>query len=180
VAESRPHADRVAKISIIPRGVAALGYTQQLPTEDRYLLKKAELLDRLDVLLGGRVAEELVFEDVSTGARDDLQRATDLARHMVTQYGMSEHLGLGTFEEPRSAVFLNVPVAQGAREYSERTAEAIDDEIAKLLADAHARVRDTLTTRRPELETLAKLLLEKEVVDRTALDRLLGAKAAAG
>ena len=179
VAESRPHADRVAKISIIPRGVAALGYTQQLPTEDRYLLKKAELLDRLDVLLGGRVAEELVFEDVSTGARDDLQRATDLARHMVTQYGMSEHLGLGTFEEPRSAVFLNVPVAPGPREYSERTAEAIDHEIAKLLADAHARVRDTLTTRRPELETLAKLLLETEVVDRTALDRLLGAKGAA-
>jgi len=180
VAESRPYADRVAKISIIPRGVAALGYTQQLPTEDRYLLKKAELLDRLDVLLGGRVAEELVFGDVSTGARDDLQRATDLARHMVTQYGMSEHLGLATFEEPRSALFLNVPVAQGPRAYSERTAEAIDDEIAKLLTDAHARVRDTLTTRRPELETLAKLLLETEVVDRTALDRLLGAKGAAG
>jgi cell division protease FtsH len=174
VAESRPHADRVGKISVIPRGVAALGYTQQTPTEDRYLLKKAELLDRLDVLLGGRVAEELVFGDISTGARDDLQRATDLARHMITQYGMSEHLGLGTFEEPRTSPFLNIPMAQGPREYSERTAQAIDEEIAKLLADAHQRVTATLTERRPALDALAKLLLEKEVVDRTTLDRLLG------
>ena len=97
VAESRAHADKVAKISIIPRGVAALGYTQQQPAEDRYLMTRTELLDRLDVLLGGRVAEEIVFGDVSTGAHDDLQRATDLVRHMVTQYGMSDVLGLDTF-----------------------------------------------------------------------------------
>src|SRR5207245_3027925 len=96
VAESREHADRVAKISVIPRGVAALGYTQQQPTEDRYLMTRAELLDRLDVLLGGRVAEEIVFGDVSTGAQDDLQRATDMARHMVARYGMSDALGLAT------------------------------------------------------------------------------------
>src|SRR5207237_10937228 len=100
VAESRPHTDRVAKVSIIPRGVAALGYTQQLPVEDRYLMTRAELADRLDVLLGGRVAEALIFSDVSTGARDDLRRATDLARHMITQYGMRETLGLATFEQP--------------------------------------------------------------------------------
>ncbi|MFZ5862339.1 MAG: ATP-dependent zinc metalloprotease FtsH [Nitrospirota bacterium] len=175
VAESRPHADRVSKISIIPRGVAALGYTQQLPTEDRYLLKKAELLDRLDVLLGGRVAEELVFSDVSTGAQNDLQRATDMARHMVTQYGMSEQLGLATFEEPRSA-FLNIPGPQGRREYSERTAQAIDEEIGKLLADARARVTETLTTKRAALESLAKLLLEREVVDRAMLDQVLGVR----
>ena len=173
VAESRPQADRVAKISIIPRGVAALGYTQQLPTEDRYLLRRTELLDRLDVLLGGRVAEELVFGDISTGARDDLQRATDLARHMITQYGMSEHLGLATFEEPRTSTFLNVPTPQGAREYSERTAEAIDDELSKLLADAHVRVTETLASERAALDALAKLLLETEVVDRATLDRLL-------
>jgi cell division protease FtsH len=173
VAESRPHADRVSKISIIPRGVAALGYTQQTPTEDRYLLKKAELLDRLDVLLGGRVAEELVFGDVSTGAQDDLRRATDMARLMVTQYGMSEHLGLAAFEEPRTSPFLNVAVAQRAREYSERTAEAIDAEIGKILADAHGRVNDTLTSRRDALDRLAKLLLEREVVDRETLTRLL-------
>ena len=98
VAESREHADRVAKISVIPRGVAALGYTQQQPTEDRYLMTRAELLDRLDVLLGGRVAEELIFGDISTGAQDDLQRATDMARHMVDSLRDEQALGLATFE----------------------------------------------------------------------------------
>lgn len=176
IAESRPYADRVSKISIIPRGVAALGYTQQLPTEDRYLLKRAELLDRLDVLLGGRVAEEIVYGDVSTGAQNDLQRATDLARHMVTQYGMSEQLGLATFEEPRTSPFLNIPVPQGQREYSERTAQMIDEEVRKLLGDAHIRVKETLIARRSALESLAKLLLEKEVVDRATLDQLFETK----
>jgi len=174
VAESRPHVDRVSKISIIPRGIAALGYTLQLPTEDRYLLRKAELLDRIDVLLGGRVAEELIFGDVSTGAQNDLQRATDMARLMVTQYGMSESLGLATFEEPRHT-FLNVQqaVLPGQREYSERTAQAIDQEIREILSAAHLRVRETLGKRRPALEALAKLLLEKEVVDRQVLDDLM-------
>jgi cell division protease FtsH len=176
VAESRPQAERVSKISIIPRGIAGLGYTQQLPTEDRYLLKKTELLDRLDVLLGGRVAEEIVYGDVSTGAQNDLQRATDMARLMITQYGMSEHLGLATFEAPRTAAFLNIPIPQGQREYSEQTARAIDEEIAKLLADARARVKETLTAKRAFLETLAKLLLEKEVVDRAMLDHVLGGR----
>jgi cell division protease FtsH len=171
--------DRVSKISIIPRGIAALGYTMQLPTQDRYLLRKAELLDRIDVLLGGRVAEELVFGDVSTGAQNDLQRATDMARHMVTQYGMSEQMGLATFEEPRQT-FLNVPGASftGPREYSEKTAQSIDDEIRRILADAHARVRESLAKRRDVLEALAKLLLEKEVVDRAALDELMRARTA--
>ncbi|HLF86140.1 MAG TPA: cell division protein FtsH, partial [Nitrospiria bacterium] len=148
-------------------------YTQQLPTEDRYLLKRAELLDRLDVLLGGRVAEEIVFSDVSTGAQNDLQRATDLARHMVTQYGMSERLGLATFEEPRTSPFLNIPMPQGQREYSERTAQAIDEEIQKLLKESHTRVNETLVSKRPILESLARLLLEKEVIDRATLDHLL-------
>jgi cell division protease FtsH len=172
VAESRPHADHVTKISIIPRGVAALGYTQQQPTEDRYLMTRAELLDRLDVLLGGRVAEEIIFGDVSTGARDDLQKATDLARHMITQYGMSERLGLATYEAPRTAMFLGVDAA-ARKEYSEDTARAIDAEIRALLEAAHERVRDTLTTKRVMLEALAKLLMEREVVDRTGLDELL-------
>lgn len=173
VAEFRSHADPVTKISIIPRGIAALGYTRQLPTEDRYLLKKSELLDRLDVLLGGRVAEEIIFGDVSTGAQNDLQRATDMVRHMITQYGMSETLGLATFEEPRTDIFLNVSGVHGQREYSEQTAQTIDEEIKKLLEEAHHRVKETLTGKRPALEALAKLLLEKEVVDRPALDRLL-------
>ncbi len=174
VAESRPHADRVAKISIIPRGVAALGYTQQLPTEDRYLMTRAELLDRLDVLLGGRVAEELIFGDVSTGAQDDLQRATDIARHMITRYGMSEALGLATLEDPRQAPFLPV-LGGGMKEYSEETGRLVDAEIRTLLDAAHARVRETLTAKRPALEALAKLLIEKEVVTREALTDLLAA-----
>ncbi len=176
VAESREHADRVAKISLIPRGVAALGYTQQKPTEDRYLMTRAELLDRLDVLLGGRVAEELVFGDISTGAQDDLQRATDMARAMVARYGMSEALGLATFEAPRQALFLNVP-SMAQREYSEETARRIDAEIEQLLKTAHGRVRETLTARREVLTSLAKLLIEKEVVSRADLDVLLASAA---
>jgi cell division protease FtsH len=172
VAESREHADRVAKISVIPRGVAALGYTQQQPTEDRYLMTRAELLDRLDVLLGGRVAEELIFGDISTGAQDDLQRATDMARHMVARYGMSEALGLATFEPPRQALFLNVP-SMAQREYSEETARRIDDEIRTLLETSHGRVRQTLTAKREVLTLLAKLLIEKEVVGRDDLVALL-------
>jgi cell division protease FtsH len=175
VAESREHADKVSKISIIPRGVAALGYTQQQPTEDRYLMTRAELLDRLDVLLGGRVAEEIVFGDVSTGAHDDLQRASDLVRHMVTQYGMSEELGLGTFERPRSALFLSGP-SSTEREYGEDTARIIDVEMRRLLEAAHLRVQTTLTGKRSTLEALAKVLIEKEVVDRDALTALLAAQ----
>jgi cell division protease FtsH len=171
VAESREHADRVTKISVIPRGVAALGYTQQQPTEDRYLMTRAELLDRLDVLVGGRVAEELIFGDISTGAQDDLQRATDMARHMVTRYGMSQTLGLGTFEAARRALFLNVP-SMAPREYSEDTARRIDAEIEQLLESAHGRVRETLTDKRELLTALAKLLIEKEVVSRADLDAL--------
>ncbi|HEY7539619.1 MAG TPA: ATP-dependent zinc metalloprotease FtsH [Methylomirabilota bacterium] len=171
VAESRPHADKVAKVSIIPRGIAALGYTQQRPTEDRYLMTRAELLDRLDVLLGGRVAEELTFGDVSTGAQDDLQRATDIARHMITSYGMGDALGLATFERPRP-LFLPVPT-NGPKEYSERTAETIDAEIQKLLDASHNRVRETLTARRNTLTALAKRLMETEVVERDMLVKLM-------
>ncbi|MEC5159692.1 MULTISPECIES: ATP-dependent zinc metalloprotease FtsH [unclassified Janthinobacterium] len=172
IAEFRRYADRVAKISIIPRGLAALGYTQQLPTEDRYLLKRSELYDRIDVLLGGRVAEEVVFGDVSTGAQNDLQTATGLARHMVTQYGMSERLGLATFEQAR-APYLN-PAAPGERQsYSEHTAVTIDAEIARLLDEAHKRVLATLRERRGLLDALARMLLEHETVDRGALDALV-------
>jgi cell division protease FtsH len=177
IAQFRRYADRVAKVSIIPRGVAALGYTQQQPTEDRYLLKRAELLDRLDVLLGGRVAEEIAFGDVSTGAQNDLQNATDLARHMVTQYGMSEQLGLATFEETR-APFLAPLVRSEQLPYSERTAEAIDAEVRKLLAEAHARVSVTLNSRRGLLDAMAQLLLERETLDRAAIDALIAAHAA--
>ena len=136
-------------------------------------MTRAELLERLDVLLGGRTAEEIVFGEVSTGAQDDLQRATDLVRHMITRYGMSDALGLATFEAPRQALFLQVPTG-APREYSEETALVIDAEIQTLLEAAHTRVRVTLTAQRALLESLAKLLIAHEVVDRTALTRLLG------
>src|SRR5690242_2094707 len=125
VAELVPGADPVSKISIIPRGIAALGYTTQLPTEDHYLLTRSELVARIDVLLGGRVAEEIVFGEISTGAQNDLQRATEIARTMITQFGMSEKLGLATLEGPRRTSFLMVP-AESRQEYSEETARLID------------------------------------------------------
>jgi len=163
----------VSKISIIPRGIGALGFTQQLPTEDRYLLKRSELLDRLDVLLGGRVAEELVFGDISTGAQNDLQRATDMARHMITQYGMSERMGHVTFDGSSPGMYLGVPEASQHAPYSEETAQLIDEEIGKLIRESHERVKRTLIERRSTLEALAKLLLKYEVVDRVMLDGLL-------
>jgi cell division protease FtsH len=178
VAEMRKNTDRVSKVSIIPRGIAALGYTQQSPTEDRYLMRKSELLDRIDVLLGGRVAEKLVFDDVSTGAENDLQRATDMARHMITHYGMSESLGLVTFDTRPAPLYLNAPTIPQPRTFSERTAEAIDGEVRRILDEARERVTETLTAHRATLDTLAALLLEKEVVDRSMLDRLMSEQAA--
>ena len=136
VAESVEHADPVHKISIIPRGIAALGYTQQLPTEDRYLLTRSELIDRLAVLLGGRVAEELVFNEISTGAQNDLQRASDIARAMVTEYGMSDRLGLVSYERPRQAMFLPESFSSG-KNYSEAKAAQIDEEVARFIEEAH-------------------------------------------
>jgi cell division protease FtsH len=172
VAELVPEADPVSKISIIPRGFAALGYTQQLPTEDRYLMTHSELVARVYVLLGGRVAEEMIFGDVSTGAQNDLQRATEIARNMVTQFGMSEKLGLVFLEGSRTPLFLPV-LNQPPKEYSEETARIIDEEIKKILCDAHAKVREILASRRTALEELAKLLLEKEVVERPELQAIL-------
>ncbi len=172
LAELVPGADPVSKISIIPRGMAALGYTQQLPTEDRYLMTRSELLARIHVLFGGRVAEEITFGDVSTGAQNDLQKATEIARTMVTQFGMSEKLGLVALEGPRTPLFLPVPT-QAPREFSEETARLIDEEVKKILSDAHVKVREILAAHRNALEELAKLLLEKEVVERPQLQAIL-------
>ncbi|WP_126284876.1 ATP-dependent zinc metalloprotease FtsH [Burkholderia stagnalis] len=173
VAQCRAHCDPVKKVSIIPRGVAALGYTQQVPTEDRYVLRKSELLDRLDALLGGRVAEELVFADVSTGAQNDLERATAMASHMVTQYGMSPSIGLATFDN--SAPQIGVPRAwtPGDGRCSEHTAQLIDDEVRALLADSHARVAATLSERRDALERIAQRLLQCEAIDHDTLMALI-------
>jgi cell division protease FtsH len=175
VAELVPGADPVAKISIIPRGIAALGYTQQLPTEDRYLLTRSELLARVHVLLGGRVAEEIIFNDVSTGAQNDLQKATEIARTMVTQFGMSEKIGLVSLEGQRTPMFLPIPT-HVPKEYSEETAHLVDSEVKKILSETHTKVTELLLARRQALEALARLLLEKEIVERPQLQAILSAK----
>ena len=172
VAELVPGADPVAKISIIPRGVAALGYTQQLPTEDRYLMTRSELLARIHVLLGGRVAEEMILGDVSTGAQNDLQKATEIARTMVTQFGMSEKVGLVSLEGQRTPLFLPIPI-HVPKEYSEETAHLVDTEVKKILSETHEKVTEILVGRRQALEDLAKLLLEKEVIERPQLQEIL-------
>ncbi len=159
------HADPVSKISIIPRGIAALGYTQQLPTEDRYLMTRDELLDRLQVLLGGRVSEEIVFGDISTGAMNDLQRATDIARSMVTEYGMSDRLGPLTYtREPRST-YLDLAMGARTREYSEQTAESIDEEVSRIIEEAYQNARSILKDQKKNLARLAGILLEKESIE---------------
>ncbi len=178
VAESVKFAEPVHKISIIPRGVAALGYTQQQLTEERYLMTRAELLDRLAVLLGGRVAEELVFGEISTGAQNDLQRATAMARSMVAEYGMSERLGLVTYESPRRPLFLPENYAPG-KTYSESKATEIDEEISATMEQAHQRVRKILSDRRKVLDDLARLLSEKEIVQGEELRKMLAESAAA-
>ncbi|MFI5339723.1 MAG: ATP-dependent zinc metalloprotease FtsH [Candidatus Methylomirabilales bacterium] len=174
-AEFLPGADPVSKISIVSRGIAALGYTQQLPTEDRYLMTRSELFNRLCVLLGGRTAEEIIFGDVSTGAQNDLQRATDLVRHMVAQYGMSEKIGLMTFDGGGRTGLL--PGLPPPREHSEDSARLIDAEASRILVEAHVKVGALLTEKRGLVEQIARRLLEKEVVERDELQAMLaGAK----
>lgn len=167
-----PNADPVRRISIIPRGISALGYTLQLPTEDRYLMTKSELLDRLTVLLGGRVAEEITFGEISTGAHNDLQRATDIATSMVKEYGMSEKMGYVTFEKEKKPLFLPSAFTP-SREYSEDTAKQIDEEVKRIVDESHVRAKDILIAKKKELEELAHLLLEKEVVEEVDLKKIL-------
>jgi cell division protease FtsH len=171
VAERAKHADPVHKISIIPRGVAALGYTQQLPTDERYLIQRVELKDRLAVLMGGRAAEEIVFDEISTGAGNDLERATDMARRMVAELGMSDRIGHASYVR-RQALFVGQENGHG--DYSEATAQVIDEEVKLLLAEAYDRAMDMLRADRVILDRLAKLLLEKEVVERKELRELMG------
>lgn len=172
VAETVPGADKVHRISIIPRGISALGYTLQLPTEDRYLLTRSELLDRLAVLLGGRVAEEIIFHEISTGAQNDLERATDIAMSMVREYGMSEKLGPMTFQNGRRTQFLDIGLRTG-RELSEEVSKDIDNEVKKLIFDTHTRVKGILENNKDRLEILAKLLLEKEVIEGEELRKII-------
>lgn len=174
VAEVVPTGDPVHKVSIIPRGIAALGYTQQLPTDDRYLMTKAELQDKICVLLGGRVAEEILFSDVSTGAQNDLQRATAIAKSMITEYGMSATLGLRTFEKERRPLFMENTTSASPRDYSEDKARQIDEEVEQILEQAHQRVHTILKENRDILEQLYELLMAEEVVEGAKLREILG------
>jgi len=172
MAESLPTTDPVHKLSIIPRGISALGYTLQLPTEDRYLMTRSELMDRMAVLLGGRVAEEIKFGEISTGAHNDLFRATDIARSMVKEYGMSPKLGPLTFEKERRPLFLN-GVTPHANEYSENTAMQIDEEIKGIVHENYEKVKAILGGKKDKLEKVARLLLDREVMDGDELRKIL-------
>jgi len=176
VALSVEHADPVHRVTIIPRQVGALGATLQLPTEDRYLMTERELRDRIAVMLGGRAAEEVVFADVSTGAENDLERATETARQMVCRFGMSRKLGPLTFGQPAGSRFLDTPAFFGGeqRNFSEETARAIDAETRAIVEEAHQRARKIVEDRRAVLEKISRRLIEKETLERDELAELAG------
>ena len=165
------NSDPIHKISIIARG-QALGYTMQVPEEDHFLETREGMLDQIAVLLGGRTAEELFCGDITTGASNDLERATKLARQMVTRYGMSEELGTQVFGEAQHEVFLGRDYAQ-KNDYSAETAKRIDDEIERIMREAHDRAREVLDARRDQMATMARVLLERETVEGEDVDALL-------
>ncbi len=175
VACSLPNTDPVHKVSIIPRGMAALGYTMQRPEGDRYLMTQTELESRIQVLLAGILAEEMIFDDVSTGAQNDLERATEFARSMVMDYGMSR-LGRVNYRESRRAMFLS-PQDEMPRErsHSEQTAREIDEEIKHIVEQSQEKVRHILQTRRKALVALAERLMKKEVIDTDELKQIIEA-----
>jgi cell division protease FtsH len=173
VASVLPGMDPVHKISIVQRGFGALGYTMQLPLEDRYLMQKGDLLNQLAVLLGGRAAEEIAIGEISTGAQNDLQRVTDLARAMVTEWGMSERLGTINFDVSRRGRFIDIggPPERGL--YSEKTARLIDDEVKQIVMTAHNDARRILRDRRDLLRLVAERLLEKEIMEGDELRAII-------
>ena len=172
VALSLPGTDPVQKISIIPRGISALGYTLQVPTEDRFLMKKTELENKIATLLGGRAAEEIIYGDVSTGAHNDLSRATDIAKSMVREYGMSEALGQVYLARDKRPQFLDIGLGEGG-DYSPATAEAIDREVREIIGREYRRARDILADKRAVLLKGAQRLLEQEKIDGEEIRVLL-------
>jgi cell division protease FtsH len=179
VATAIPGMDPVHKISIVQRGFGALGYTMQLPLEDRYLMQRKDLLAQLAVLLGGRTAEEIALGEISTGAQNDLQRATDIARAMVTEWGMSESLGAINYDGHKRNKFLDIQMGPERGAYAEDTARLIDAEVKRIMTDAHGEARRLLSERRDELESVTRRLLEIEVMEGDELRRLLGVPPAA-
>ncbi|MGA7323502.1 MAG: ATP-dependent zinc metalloprotease FtsH [Rhodomicrobium sp.] len=164
VASALPGADPVHKVSIIPRGAGALGYTMQRPTEDRFLIERSELINRMAVLMGGRAAEEIIFNEVSTGAADDLDRATDIARQMVTRFGMAEALGQRVYEPQRQAFAGEALVGTRPKDYSDETNREIDIAVRKLIDEAYEKAKTVLAERRKDLDRGTALLLEKDTI----------------
>jgi len=173
-----PGAEPFHKVSIIPRGTAALGYTMRVPLEDRYLTSKTDLYGRIVGILGGRAAEELIFNEITTGAHDDLSRATQLARHMVCELGMSEKLGNVTLGQRDHQVFLGRDIGE-ERNYSEDTARLIDLEIKRIIDESYVRAKKELTHHLDKLKALATVLLEKEVLDAEEVKAIIGIPQAA-
>jgi cell division protease FtsH len=175
VASVLPGLDPVHKISIVARGFGALGYTMQLPLEDKYLLQKPDLMNQLSVLLGGRSAEEIAFGEISTGAQNDLQRATDIARAMVTEFGMSDELGIVNYAGHKRSAFLDSPFAPDRGDYAEDTARKIDAEVKRILVEAHDVALRELRARRDVLDRLSERLLEIEVIEADELKAIMEA-----
>jgi len=171
VAASSKHADPVHKVSIVSRGRAG-GYTLKLPSEDRHLFSRSHFLDELAVSLGGYVAEKVVFSELTTGAGDDLKKATALARSLVTRFGMSEKIGPVALGDRDEMVFLGRELTT-ERNYSEETARVIDAEVKKLLDDAYSRAEEVIVLKRPKLEEIAKILIEKETIEREEFDKVM-------
>ncbi|MEE8360002.1 MAG: AAA family ATPase, partial [Candidatus Omnitrophota bacterium] len=167
-----PEADPLHKVSILPRGMA-LGYTFAPPHEDRHIHTKKKLLAQITVMLGGRVSEEIIFNEISSGAHDDLRKVTDTARLMVTRFGMSERLGNLAFGKPHEQIFLGRDIAE-VKDYSEETAQVIDAEIKKLVDECYRQAKETLKTNNNMLKALAEELLEKEVLSNIEVKKLIG------
>jgi cell division protease FtsH len=167
-----PGADPVQKVSIIPRGIGALGYTLQRPLEDRFLMARHELVDRMTILLGGRTAEQLLCSEVSTGAADDLAKATDIARHMVMRYGMSEALGPVSYESAASPLLGPTADYYRPRDYAESTAARIDAQVRELIEEAAKRAHELLAAHRDTLESMANELLARETLDQQAIEKI--------
>ena len=173
VASVLPNMDPVHKISIVARGFGALGYTMQLPLEDRYLLQRGDLLNQMAILLGGRAAEEIAVGEISTGAQNDLQRVTDVARSMVTEWGMSDKLGTVNYDSSRRNRFLDLGMPNERGLYSEETARIIDEEIKQIISGAHEVARRILRENRDILERVTRFLLEKEVMEGDELRAMM-------
>jgi cell division protease FtsH len=173
VASALPGLDPVHKISIVQRGFGALGYTMQLPLEDKYLMTRTDLRHQLAVLLGGRTAEEIALGEISTGAQNDLQRASDIARAMVTEWGMSDSVGAINYAGEKRNRFLDIGIPSERSAFAEDTARLIDSEIKRIMTEAHDMARDVLTRQRDQLEAVTRRLLEREVMEGEELRQIL-------